>query len=65
MLENDNEDVESKVVVHASPGITNPAFKTLAAGKDLDQRHAEEIRRGDTGQGCQPKQADTCKELLS
>ena len=51
MHEDDNEDIESEVVVHASPGIKKPAFKTLTAGKDLDQRHAEEIKRGDTGQG--------------
>ena len=65
MHEDDNEDIESEVVVHASPGIKKQAFKTLAAGKDLDQRHAGELRRGDTEQGCQPKQAITCKELLS
>ena len=51
MLENDNEDVESEVVVHASPGIKKQAFKTLAAGKDLEQRHAGELRRGDAEQG--------------
>ena len=51
MHENDIEDIESEVVVHASPGIKKQAFKTLAAGRDLEQRHAGEIRRGDAEQG--------------
>ena len=45
MLEYDDEDVAIEVVVDASPGIEPPAYNAVAAGDDLERRHAEEGTR--------------------
>ena len=45
MLAYDDEDVAIEVVIDASPGIEPSAYNAVAAGDDLERRHAEEGKR--------------------